>query len=67
MMRVCVWGDKEEEEYIISIDAYCIVSEQGNLSNSIWHVRRNRNMCDEYIVMLLRVHIHEYLKGMRGN
>jgi len=39
-MRVCVWGDKKEEECTISIDTYCIVCEQGNWSSHIWHVHR---------------------------
>jgi len=40
VIRVCVWGDKEKEECIISIDAYCNASEQGNWSSCFWHVHR---------------------------
>ena len=44
VMRVHVW---KEEDYILTIDAYCNVSEQGNWSSHIWHVHRRLDLCHD--------------------
>ena len=42
--------NKEQDERVISIDAYCNVSKQGNLSSHIWHVHRRTDLYDDQLM-----------------